>query len=121
MTKLFEVYDTRFLSLLLPHSKLEQLAWGAKWAEGPIYFSEGDYLLWSDIPNNRMMYWSEREGMRVYREPSNFSNGHYRDLQGRLLYCEHGRRCVSRTELDGTVNILVDRYQGQWLNSPKDL
>lgn len=121
MTKLFEVYDTRFLSLLLPHSKLEQLAWGAKWAEGPTYFSEGDYLLWSDIPNNRILYWSEREGMRVYREPSNFSNGHYRDLQGRMVTCEHGRRCVSRTESDGTVTILVDRYQGKRLNSPNDL
>jgi len=121
MTKLFEVYDSRFLNLLLPNSKLEHLAWGARWAEGPVWFSEGNYLLWSDIPNNRILYWSASEGMRVYREPSNFSNGHYRDLQGRLVSCEHGRRCVSRTEPDGTVNILVDRYQGKRLNSPNDV
>jgi gluconolactonase len=121
MTKLFEVYDTRFLALLRPDSCLEHLCWGMKWAEGPVYFAEDDSLLWSDIPNNRMLRWSPKDGMSTYRQPSNFTNGHTRDLQGRLVSCEHGGRRVSRTEADGTVVVLVDNYQGKKLNSPNDV
>jgi gluconolactonase len=121
MTKQFEVYDNRFLALLRPDSKLLHLAWGAKWSEGPVYFAEGDYLVWSDIPNNKMYRWSAADGMRVFRDPSNFSNGNTRDLQGRLVTCEHGGRRVTRTEFDGTITILVDNYQGKRFNSPNDV
>ena len=121
MTKRFEVYDNRFLEILRPDSRLEPICWGMIWAEGPVYFAEDDSLLWSDIPNNRMLRWSPKDGMTVYRQPANFTNGHYRDLQGRLISCEHGGRRVSRTEPDGTVITLVDNYQGKKLNSPNDL
>jgi gluconolactonase len=121
MTKKFEVYDNRFLMLLRSDSHLRHIAWGMRWSEGPVYFAEGDYLVWSDIPNNRMMRWSEADGMTVYREPSNFSNGNTRDLQGRLVTCEHGGRRVTRTEADGTITVLADRYQGKRLNSPNDV
>jgi gluconolactonase len=78
-------------------------------------------VIWSDIPNNRLLRWSAKEGMSVWRQPSNFENGHYRDLEGRLLSCEHGGRCISRTEPDGSKVVLVDRYEGKRLNSPNDL
>lgn len=116
-----EILDPRMEPLLRPDSKLAKHCTGCIWAEGPVYFSEGDYLLWSDIPNNRMMRYSDADGMSVWREPSNFTNGHTRDLQGRLVSCEHGGRRVSRTEADGTVTNLVDNYQGKKLNSPNDV
>ncbi|MFN8420481.1 MAG: SMP-30/gluconolactonase/LRE family protein [Anaerolineae bacterium] len=121
MTKKFEVYDNRFLALLRPDSTLEHIYWGAIWAEGPVYFSEGDYLLWSDIPNNRILRWSAKDGLSTFREPSNFTNGHTRDLQGRLISCEHGGRRVTRTEADGRITVLVDNYKGKKLNSPNDV
>jgi gluconolactonase len=117
----FEVFDERFNALLLPDSKLEKLHTGTIWAEGPCYFAEGDYLIWSDIPNNRILRWSEAEGVSTFRQPSHYTNGHTRDLQGRLLSCEHGNRRVSRTEADGTVVTVVDNYQGKRLNSPNDI
>jgi len=117
----FEVCDERFQALLRPDSKLEKHYTGTVWAEGPVYFAEADCLLWSDIPNNRMLRWSEQDGVTIYREPANFTNGHYRDLQGRLLSCEHGGRRVTRTEADGSIVVLVDNYQGKKLNSPNDL
>ena len=117
----FEIYDDRFKDLLLPDSKLEKLADGCIWAEGPVYFAEGDFVVWSDIPNNRMMKWSEAEGLSVFRQPSNYSNGNYLDHQGRLITCEHGGRRVSRTEHDGTVVALAEHYQGKRFNSPNDL
>ena len=97
MQKLFEVYDNRFLALINPDSRLEQLCSGARWAEGPIYFAEGDYLIWSDIKNNRMLRWSDKDGMSIYRAPANYTNGNYRDLQGRMVTCSHGARAVQRT------------------------
>jgi gluconolactonase len=122
MTKKFEVYDNRFLAILRPDSTLQQICWGDMvWAEGPVYFSEDDSLLWSDIPNNRMLRWSPTDGLSVYRQPANFTNGHYRDLQGRLVSCEHGGRRLTRTEADGTITVLVDNYQGKKFNSPNDL
>jgi gluconolactonase len=121
MEKLFEVYDNRFLALINPDSRLKQLCSGARWAEGPIYFAEGDYLIWSDIKNNRMLRWSDKDGMSVYRAPANYTNGNYRDPQGRMVTCSHGARAIQRTEPDGTVVTLVDHYQGARLNSPNDL
>lgn len=116
-----EILDPRMKDLLLPDSRLERHCTGAVWSEGPAYFSEGDYVLWSDIPNNRMLKWSAAEGMSVYREPSNFTNGHTRDREGRLVSCEHGGRRISRTEADGSVVCVVDSYQGKKLNSPNDV
>ncbi len=117
----FESFDERFDALIRADARLERLCTGFIWAEGPVYFEEGDYLLWSDIPNNRMMRWNDQEGMTTFRQPSNFTNGHYRDHEGRLISCEHGGRRVSRTEKDGSITILVDNYQGKKLNSPNDL
>ena len=85
-----EILDPRMEDLLLPDSQLERHCTGAIWSEGPVYFAEGDYVLWSDIPNNRMLKWSAAEGMTVFRDPSNFTNGHTRDREGRLVSCEHG-------------------------------
>ncbi len=119
--KTFESFDPRFDALLLENSSLVKHWTGSVWAEGPVYFSEGDYLLFSDIPNNRMMRWHDAEGMTVFREPANYTNGHYRDLEGRLVSCEHGGRRVSRTEKDGSISILVDNYEGKKLNSPNDI
>jgi gluconolactonase len=114
-------FDKRFSTLLKPDASLLRLATGAIWSEGPVYFHEDDSVIWSDIPNNRLLRWSAQDGMTVWRQPSNFENGHYRDFEGRLLSCEHGGRCLSRTEPDGRKVILVDRYQGKRLNSPNDL
>jgi gluconolactonase len=114
-------FDDRFSVLLKPDATLVRLATGAIWSEGPVYFHEDDSVIWSDIPNNRLLRWSARDGMTVWRQPSNFENGHYRDFEGRLLSCEHGGRCISRTEPDMRKVILVDRYQGKRLNSPNDL
>lgn len=117
----FEVYDERFRQMLPEGVELERHFTGTAWAEGPVYFSEGDYVVWSDIPNDRMMRWSISEGASVYRVPAGYTNGNYRDRQGRLVSCEHGNRCISRTEADGSVVTLVDRYDGNRLNSPNDL
>jgi gluconolactonase len=114
-------FDKRFSTLLKPDASLLRLATGAIWSEGPVYFHEDDSVIWSDIPNNRLLRWSAQDGMTVWRQPSNFENGHYRDFEGRLLSCEHGGRCLSRTEPDGRKVILVDGYQGKRLNSPNDL
>ena len=116
-----EILDPKMEDLLLPDSRLERHCTGAIWSEGPVYFAEGDYVLWSDIPNNRMLKWSAAEGMTVFRAPSNFTNGHTRDREGRLVSCEHGGRRISRTEADGTVVCVVERYQGKRLNSPNDV
>jgi gluconolactonase len=120
MSNPFEIYDDRFKQLLLPESRLEKLADGCIWAEGPVEMADGS-IVWSDIPNNRMLRWSERDGVSTFRQPSNHTNGNYRDLQGRLLSCEHGGRRVSRTEPDGTIVTVVDKYHGLRLNSPNDI
>src|SRR5258705_13407854 len=91
-----------------------------RWAEGPVWFGDGRYLLWSDIPNNRIMRWDEETGQTsVFRKPPNFANGHTRDRHGRLVTCEHGGRRVTRTEYDGSITVLVDRFDGKRVNSPK--
>lgn len=117
-----EVLDERFLKLRLFSASVEQLLTGLRWAEGPVWFGDGRYLLVSDIPNNRVVRWDEASGaVSDFRIPSNNANGHFRDRQGRLLSCEHLTRRVTRTEYDGRITVLADRYQGKRLNSPNDI
>ena len=117
----FEIYDERFRAMLPDDAQLVRHHTGMDWAEGPVYFGDGDYVLWSDIPNDVILRYSDAEGVSVFRHPCGYTNGHYRDAQGRLLSCEHGGRRVSRTEPDGTVVTLADSYEGKKLNSPNDL
>jgi gluconolactonase len=117
-----EVLDESFRALRLYSAGVEQLATGLRWAEGPVWFGDGRYVLLSDIPNNRILRWDETSGATsVFRAPSNFANGHARDRQGRLLSCEHGPRRVTRTEYDGAITVLADRFEGKRLNSPNDI
>ena len=117
-----EVLDPRFAKYVIFNAAVERLAGGFRWAEGPVWFGDGRFLLWSDIPNNRVMRWDEQSGTTgVFRQPSNFANGHTRDRQGRLLSCEHGERRVTRTEYDGRITVVCDRFEGQRLNSPNDI
>ena len=117
----YEVYDERFRAILPDSLRVVRHHTGMDWAEGPVYVADGDYLLWSDIPNDRILRYSDADGVSVFREPCGYTNGHYLDAQGRLLSCEHGGRRVSRTEADGSVTTLADNYQGNRLNSPNDL
>ncbi len=117
-----EVLDERFLALRLYSASVERLATGLRWAEGPVWFGDGRYLLLSDIPNDRILRWDETSGaLSVFRQPSQHANGHARDRQGRLVSCEHGGRRITRTEYDGRITVLADRYQGRRLNSPNDI
>ncbi len=116
----YEILDERFLMLTQPNVRLEKLHGGMRWAEGPVYFIDSDTLLWSDIPNNRIMQWADGLGARIWRQDSRNSNGNTRDRQGRLITCEHGARRVTRTEIDGSITILADRFEGKRLNSPND-
>jgi gluconolactonase len=117
-----EVIDDRFLDLIDVAAEISKHWTGCEWAEGPAYFPEGDYVVWSDIPNNRILKFDAGRGdTTVFREPSNNTNGHYRDQQGRLVSCEHSANRISRTEADGTIVTLVDKWQGGRLNSPNDL
>ena len=111
----------RFRPYLVGSARLETVHTGMRWPEGPVYFADGDFYLWSDIPNNRIMRWVEGSGVSVYRAPSNHSNGNCRDLQGRLITCESGARRLTRTELNGSITVLADHYQGKRLNSPNDV
>nr|WP_218953294.1 SMP-30/gluconolactonase/LRE family protein [Parapusillimonas granuli] len=114
--------DDRFHRLVLPLAAVERIAGGSRWAEGPVWVGDGRYLLWSDIPNDRIMRWDEISGQtHVYRHASNHANGNTRDRQGRLITCEHLGRRVTRTEHDGRITVLADRYQGKRLNSPNDV
>ena len=117
-----EVLDPRFARLRLGHAAVERIATGCRWSEGPVWFGDGRYLLWSDIPNNRIMRWLEETGeVSVFRSPSHNANGNTRDRQGRLVTCEHDARRVTRTEHDGTVTVLIDRFDGKRLNAPNDV
>ncbi len=117
-----EVVHPSFAKYKQGNAAIERLWTGARWAEGPVWFGDGRYLLFSDIPNNRMMRWTEDSGeVSVFRAPSNYSNGNTRDKQGRLVTCEHFSRRVTRTELDGTISVLLDRYQEKRLNAPNDV
>ena len=115
-----EVYDESFFFLVLGNAWVERLYSGTLWAEGPVYFGDGDYLVWSDIPNNRMLRWANGN-VDVFRYPSNCSNGNTRDRQGRLVSCEHFARRVSRTEVDGKITEIVSKFDGKRLNSPNDV
>jgi len=117
-----EVLDESFLKLRLFSAHVEQLVSGLRWAEGPVWFGDGRYLLVSDIPNNRILRWDDTTGTTsVWRQPSNNANGHARDRQGRLIGCEHLTRRITRTEYDGSVTVLADRFDGKRLNSPNDI
>jgi gluconolactonase len=113
--------DPGFEKYRLPLASVERLSQGYSWAEGPVYFADARCLYWSDIPNNRIMRWDEETGATsIYRKPSNYANGNTRDRQGRLVTAEHGRR-VTRTEYDGRITVLLDRFDGKRLNSPNDI
>ena len=116
-----EVIDPRFGKYKIGNAVVERLWTGSRWAEGPVWFGDGGYLLWSDIPNNRILKWQEATGaVSVYRKPANYTNGHTRDRQGRLISCEHGTRRVTRTEYDGTITVLIDNFEGKRFNAPND-
>lgn len=116
-----EYHDHRFRSLTVPTARLEVLYDGCRWAEGPVWFADGGYVVWSDIPNNRMLRWMPDTGVSVFRADANFSNGNTRDREGRLVTCEHGGRRVTRTEPDGSITVIADRYDGRRLNAPNDV
>jgi gluconolactonase len=119
---LVRALDPRFDKYRLPLASVERLYTGSRWGEGPIWFGDGRYLIWSDIPNNRMLRWDETSGaVSVFRQPSNNSNGNTRDRQGRLVTCEHLARRVTRTEYDGSITVICDRFEGKRLNSPNDV
>ena len=116
------ILDKRFEKYFQFNAAVEKLWTGARWAEGPVWFGDGRFLLFSDIPNNRILRWTEENGkVTVFRNPSNYSNGNTRDRQGRLITCEHDSRRVTRTEYDGTITVLVDNYKGKRLNAPNDV
>ncbi|HVX43594.1 MAG TPA: SMP-30/gluconolactonase/LRE family protein [Mycobacteriales bacterium] len=119
---LYETLDERFAPCSRGDVRLEQLYGDCRWAEGPVYFAAGRYLAWSDIPNDRILRYDELTGqVGVLRHPAGYTNGHTIDRQGRLISCEHGGRRVSRTEFDGTVTTLADRFEGKRFNSPNDV
>ena len=116
-----QIIDPSFAPYRIASAKVERIATGMRWAEGPVWFGDGRYLLWSDIPNNRIMKWEEETGaVSVFRHPSNNSNGNTRDRQGRLITCEHDARRVTRTEYDGSITVIAERFEGKPLNSPND-
>lgn len=117
----YEYYDQRFRSLTVPIAKVERLYEGCRWAEGPVWFNDGNYLIWSDVAENRMLRWVPGLGVGVFRPSSNNSNGNTRDRQGRLITCEHLTRRVTRTEADGRITVVADKYNGKRLNSPNDV
>lgn len=117
----YEVLDKRFWNLIVPHTEADLLYDRCRWAEGPVWFADGQYLLFNDIPNRRTLRWVPELGVSVFRADSNFANGNTRDRQGRLVTCEHGGRRVTRTEHDGRITVIADHYEGRRLNSPNDV
>ena len=127
MNTRIDIFDSR-LRPVVEGARLERLCTGAQWSEGPVWMHEDDSVLWSDIPNDRMLRWSAGDGMTVWRAGVEFTNGHARDLDGHLLHCSHGLRAIVRTRASaggvraGTADeIVVDRYLGRRLNSPNDV
>ncbi len=119
---LIETLDPRFEPYRIFSAAVERLYTGCRWSEGPVWIGDARCLLWSDIPNNRILKWDETTGtVSEFRKPSDFANGNTRDRYGRLVTCEHGGRRVTRTGYDGTVEVLVDRIDGHRLNSPNDV
>lgn len=117
-----QVLDDSFAKLRLRTAAVEKLATGFRWAEGPVWFGDQRCLIWSDIPNNRMLRWDEQtNAVTTFRQPSNHANGNTRDRQGRLVTCEHETRRITRTEYDGSITVLADRFEGKRFNSPNDI
>jgi gluconolactonase len=117
----FEILDARFRDIK-SDQWMERLHTGCRWTEGPAYFPAGRYLVFSDIPNDRILRWDEATGaVGVFRQPARYANGHTVDRRGRLVSCEHGARQVTRTEPDGSLTVLADRFDGMRLNSPNDV
>ncbi|SEM90801.1 gluconolactonase [Pseudorhodobacter antarcticus] len=117
----YDAIDPRFGKYVLFNAPLKQVATGFDWVEGPVWFGDAGCLLFSDIPNNRILRYTPGAGVTTYRAPSNYANGHTRDRMGRLVSCEHGTRRVTRTEWDGSITIIADRFDGKRLNSPNDV
>jgi gluconolactonase len=117
-----QVLDDSFAKLRLRTAAVEKLATGFRWAEGPVWFGDQRCLIWSDIPNNQMLRWDEQtHAVTTFRQPSNHANGNTRDRQGRLVTCEHETRRITRTEYDGSITVLADRFEGKRFNSPNDI
>jgi gluconolactonase len=116
-----ESLDPRFDRLMLANAPLEKLAGGFRWLEGLVWMGDWDCLLFQDLPNDRTMAWRDDVGASVWRAPSHYGNGQARDLQGRLITCSHRRRCLLRTEYDGSLTTLADRHEGKRLNAPNDV
>ncbi len=122
MNDTHDIRDKRFNALIFGHTRLEKLWTGCRWAEGPAYFAAGRYLIWSDIPNDRLLRFDECDGsVSVFRQPAYNENGHTVDRQGRLISCEHRGRAVTRTEPDGSRTVLASHFEGKRLNSPNDV
>ncbi|TYC53055.1 SMP-30/gluconolactonase/LRE family protein [Rhodobacterales bacterium] len=117
----YQIDDPRFKTLIQKNACLHKVATGFEWTEGPVWFPAHQLLLFSDIPGERIMRLTPDGHVSTFRQPSNYANGHTRDTQGRLVSCQHGTRSVTRTEADGTVTVLADRYEGARLNSPNDV
>lgn len=118
---IYKIIDDRFRALIVGSAALDVIDRSSRWAEGPVWFKDGNYLLWSDIPNHRILRYIPDAGVSVYRANSNYSNGNTRDRQGRLVSCEHGTRRVTRTEIDGSITVIADSFGGKRLNSPNDV
>lgn len=117
----FKIVDPAFGRFVLGNAPVKQLVTGFDWVEGPVWFGDAKCLLFSDIPNNKIMRWSPESGISVYTAQSSYANGHTRDQVGRLISCEHGTRRVTRTEHDGSITIIADSFNGKPLNSPNDV
>ena len=118
----FVILDPTFAKYQIREAGVERIFTGARWCEGPVWMGDWRSLLWSDIPNNRILRWDEATGQTtVFRAPSNFTNGNTRDRQGRLVSCEHDPRRLTRTEHDGTITTLIDSFEGKRLCSPNDV
>ena len=117
----FEHIDRRFHDLTVPIAWVERHFDGCRWAEGPVWFADGGYVVWSDIPNERLLRWIPNHGVDVFRTGTEFTNGNTRDREGRLVSCQHGLRRVIRTEPDGSTTVIADSFKGGRLNSPNDV
>jgi gluconolactonase len=121
MTSAVQIEDARLAPLIVPDARPQRLWFGGEWVEGPVYVPAEDCVYWSDIPNDRVLRFSEADGASVALQPAGYANGHTLDREGRIIRCEHGRRRVSRVEHDGTLTTIADSYAGGRLNSPNDV
>jgi gluconolactonase len=118
----FKILDARFAAIVLGNTPVQRIAGDCLFTEGPVWFGDGRYLLWSDIPNDRIMRWEEETGaISVFRKPSNYANGNTRDRQGRLITCEHDSQHLTRTEYDGAITVLAESFDGKRLTGPNDV